>query len=236
MNRRMAWSSLPRPRMPCDRGERIAAGVIAAVFFLTLVQFGAAIASVLARIWWTIPVALTGAAIAFVVRWRRTIAAQRERAARLATLRLTLAELDALDPTGFELAVRDLMIRDGIAARHVGQRGDQAADAIGKDTCGRTFVAQCKHTTSGGRVTSRVMYEVNGTAGPAHGADIAVVVTNGTFTRDARAWGDRHHVHWIDRDRLGQWAATGLSLHQILRVPARGAQSRPRRTGIRPTA
>ncbi|MFJ8210730.1 restriction endonuclease [Streptomyces sp. NPDC096033] len=65
------------------------------------------------------------------------------------------------------------------------------------------------------------MYEVNGTAGPVHGADHAVVVTNGSFTRDAMAWGDRHGVHWVDRDRLDQWAHEGKALHELLGLPAR---------------
>ncbi|QNA78573.1 restriction endonuclease [Streptomyces sp. So13.3] len=138
---------------------------------------------------------------------------------RLKGLRLTLADLDALDPTQFELAVRDLMIRDGITARHVGQRGDQAADAVGEDTAGRRYVAQCKHTTVASRVVSRTMYEVKGTAGPVHGADIAFVVTNGGFTRDAKTWGETNHVHWLDRDKLRQWAEHGTSLHNCCASP-----------------
>lgn len=233
MSRRIPWPGVPRPRRPRDRAEWIAAGVILAVVFLALVQFGSPIAGLLFGAWYVLPAVAVGAGVALLLRWWRRAAAERARAVRLASLRLTLGELDALDPTGFELAVRDLMVRDGIAARHVGQQGDQAADAIGKDSMGRTFVAQCKHTTSGGRVASRVMYEVNGTAGPAHGADIAVVVTNGTFTRDARVWGDRHHVYWIDRDRLRQWAEDGVSLQRILRLPMR---SWPRRSASKATA
>lgn len=66
---------------------------------------------------------------------------RRARAARLAVLRYSLAELDAMDPTAFEYAVRDLMIRDGIDARHVGQRGDQAVSPqmrCRSARCGRT--------------------------------------------------------------------------------------------------
>lgn len=44
-----------------------------------------------------------------------------ERDERLARLRLSLEQIDALSPVAFELAVRDLMVRDGIASRHVGQ-------------------------------------------------------------------------------------------------------------------
>ncbi|MEU5052763.1 restriction endonuclease [Streptomyces sp. NPDC021096] len=151
-----------------------------------------------------------------VARAARRRAERREGARRLQQLRLPLHEVDALSPDRFELAIRDLMIRDGIRARHVGRRGDQAADVIGRAPDGKVIVAQCKHTMFGGRVGSHVMYEVNGTATPVHGADVAVVVTNGGFTRDARLWGDRNGVHWVDRDRLRAWAEEGRTLHQVL--------------------
>ncbi|GAA3035623.1 hypothetical protein GCM10020000_11370 [Streptomyces olivoverticillatus] len=136
--------------------------------------------------------------------------------------RLSLQHIDALSPAQFELAIRDLMIRDGIDARHVGRRGDQAADVLGKDRAGRMFVVQCKHTTIGGRVGSHVMYEVKGTAEPVHGADVAVVVTNGGFTRDARAWGERHGIHCVDRERLSEWIEDERSLARLLGVRSRG--------------
>ncbi|MCZ4101735.1 MULTISPECIES: restriction endonuclease [Streptomyces] len=221
MNRRWTrWRAL-LPPPPRHRNERIAA-VIAGFFgFLIVLQLVRAALGALVRAWYLLPALAAAAAAVALVLWARRQAAHRARALRLKDLCLTLAELDALDPTGFELAVRDLMIRDGIAARHVGQRGDQAADAVGTDPVGRVFVAQCKHTTVAGRVVSRTMYEVKGTAGPVHGADIAFVVTNGGFTRDAKTWGEINHVHWLDRDKLRQWAEHGTSLHKVLRIPAR---------------
>ncbi|AJT70173.1 hypothetical protein T261_8581 [Streptomyces lydicus] len=50
------------------------------------------------------------------------------------------------------------------------------------------IVLQAKHTNVGGKVGSAVMYQVKGTAGPVHsrGADTAVAVTHGFFTRDAK--------------------------------------------------
>ncbi|MCZ4103203.1 restriction endonuclease [Streptomyces sp. H39-C1] len=218
--RPVRWRSLV-PRAPRHRNERIAAGVAGFFGFLIVLQVVRAALGAVVRAWYVLPVLAAAAAAVTLVLWARRKAAHRARALRLRDLRLTLAELDALDPTGFELAVRDLMIRDGIAARHVGQRGDQAADAVGKDPAGRVFVAQCKHTTVAGRVVSHTMYEVKGTAGPVHGADIAFVVTNGGFTRDAKTWGETHHVHWLDRDRLRLWAEHGTSLHELLRIPAR---------------
>ncbi|MEU2393132.1 restriction endonuclease [Streptomyces sp. NPDC007369] len=144
---------------------------------------------------------------------------------RLARLRITLVELDAMGDQQFEYALRDLLVRDGWAARKVGRGGDQAADVIAVRIPLGRIVVQAKHTRVGGKVGSSVMYQVKGTAGPAHRADHAVVVTNGSFTRDAMAWGDRHGVRWVDRDRLDHWAHKGRALHELLGLPAR----RPRR-------
>ncbi|ELP66338.1 membrane protein [Streptomyces turgidiscabies Car8] len=74
-----------------------------------------------------------------------------------------------------------------------------------------------------------VMYAVKGTAGPAHRADHAVVVTNGAFTRDVMAWGHRHSVHWVDRDKLRRWAETGTALHELIGLPAPARRGRLKR-------
>lgn len=157
--------------------------------------------------------------VAAARRTRRSTLARADRH-RLAGVRLALPQIDLLDPTEFEHVVRDLMIRDGVDARHVGQRGDQVADVLGRDGQGRVFVAQCKHTTTAGRVPVRVIYEVNGTARPVHKADEAIVVTNGRFTRDARIQAAKFGIHLIDRDRLRNWAQDGVSLQTMLRYPA----------------
>ncbi|MDV9169835.1 restriction endonuclease, partial [Streptomyces sp. W16] len=181
------------------------------------------------RVW---PWLAVGAAVAAVIgAWRilRTVRGRRMRVQARARLRLTLAELDAMDDQAFECALRDLLIRDGWTARRVGRRGDQAADVIGQDRKRGRIVLQAKHTRVAGKVGSAVMYQVKGTAGPVHGAQIAVVVTNGSVTRDARMWGERHHVYWVDRERLRSWAEHGTSLQDLLRLPHRPA----RRTVLR---
>ncbi|MER6534556.1 restriction endonuclease [Streptomyces sp900105755] len=163
---------------------------------------------------------------AVVVAWRFGRAAvRRERdRQRQADLRITLAEIDALDDRRFEYALRDLLVRDGWPASRVGGGGDQGADVIGDHLQRGRIVVQAKHTRVGGKVGSSVMYAVKGTARPVHKAEHAVVVTNGAFTRDAMTWGDRHGVHWIDRERLRHWAENGAALHELLGLPAR---SRP---------
>ncbi|MEV5239627.1 restriction endonuclease [Streptomyces cinnamoneus] len=202
----------------------MAAAIVLGVLGLALRRLARFLQELGPYLWPVIFVTSGCAAAVYCSRLARRRAARRERARRLERLRMPLYEVDALSPGQFELAIRDLMARDGISARHVGRRGDQAADVIGRDTDGRVIVAQCKHTMFGGRVGSHVMYEVNGTATPVHGADVAVVVTNGGFTRDARSWGDRNGVHWIDRERLRAWAEEGRSLHQVLGLatPASG--------------
>lgn len=48
---------------------------------------------------------------------------------------------------------------------------------------------QCKQTTRGRKVDSRVLYQINGTACAVYEAGESMVVTNGSFTRDAAEWG-----------------------------------------------
>lgn len=157
-----------------------------------------------------------------------TAAARRHAAVRLATLRITLAEFDAMGHEEFEHALRDLLIRDGWPARTV-DRGKgrakgtggtaRAAEVIGDDAWRGRIVVQARHTRTGAAVGPSVMHEVKGTAGPAHRADHTVVVTNGGFTQDAKVWGDRHGVRWIDRELLRRWAEQGSPLADVLRLP-----------------
>ncbi|MCL6302810.1 restriction endonuclease [Streptomyces kronopolitis] len=223
-----------RLRKPRGTGEHIAAAVIAVAAAALVVQMAFAARHAVAR-GWPLWAALTAGGLGYGL-WRmlRSVRTQRTRTAMLALLRITLAEVDAMNDQEFEIALRDLLTRDGWSARKVGRQGDQAADVIGQDRQRGRIVLQAKHTKVGGKVGSGVMYQVKGTAGPVHGADIAVVVTNGAFTRDAKAWGERHRVHWVDRDRLRTWAELGTPLHDLLRqssrLPLRATRRRAART------
>ncbi|WP_330434487.1 restriction endonuclease [Streptomyces sp. NBC_00825] len=221
-----------RWRRPRGRHEQVAAALVAVAVATMLVKAGgAAWASVVHG--WPVAVALAAAGLLGLC-WRglQRHHRQKEQAALAAALQIPLTQIDALNDQEFEFALRDLLVRDGWRARQVGQKGDQAADVIGQHTQRGRIVLQAKHTTVGGKVDSKVMYQVKGTAGPVHRADIAVVVTNGGFTRDAKEWGERHQVHWVDRERLRQWADDGVPLHTLLRLPAR----RPRRSTTRRAA
>ncbi|MFJ2349949.1 restriction endonuclease [Streptomyces antimycoticus] len=211
---------------PRGTGEHIAATVVALAAVTLLLRMARAAQSAVVR-GWPFFLAVAAGGLAYGL-WRllRSARAQRARSDMLARLRITLADIDAMNDKEFEIALRDLLIRDGWAARRVGGKGDQAADVIGDHIQRGRIVVQAKHTRVGGKVGSSVMYAVKGTAGPAHKADHAVVVTNGAFTRDAMAWGDRHGVHWADREKLQRWAENGTALHELLKVSAR---SRPNR-------
>ncbi|MFD4712257.1 restriction endonuclease [Streptomyces sp. NPDC058430] len=52
-----------------------------------------------------------------------------------------------------------------------------------------------------------MLQQVNGTARQVHGADTAVVLTNGHFSSKAISWGREHRIHLVDRRVLGEWAA-----------------------------
>ncbi|MFH8804925.1 restriction endonuclease [Streptomyces sp. NPDC017936] len=218
---RRGWC-LRRPRGPV---EVASAAVVALAVLVMVVRTVTVSAGVLVDAWPALlPLAVLGG-VAAVWRVRRAVAGRRRDGARLAALRITLAEFDAMNDRRFEHALRDLLVRDGWMARGVGGGGDQAADVIGDHAVLGRIVVQAKHTRVGGKVGSSVMYVVNGTAGPVHRADHAVVVTNGFFTRDAMNWGDRHTVHWVDRGKLRCWAEDGTALHELLKLPARSRGS-----------
>ncbi|MFI5681985.1 restriction endonuclease [Streptomyces cellulosae] len=218
-----------RLRRPRGASEILSAAVVALAALVLAVRMAATAVGVLRDAW---PFLLALVLLAGSIGgWRiaQVMGGRRRDAERLAMLRITLAEFDAMDDRQFEHALRDLLVRDGWPARRVGGGGDQAADVIGDHTQRGRIVVQAKHTRVGGKVGSSVMYAVKGTAGPAHRADHAVVVTNGTFTRDAMAWGDRHSVHWVDRDKLRSWAETGTALHALLGLSARARRGRFKR-------
>ncbi|MGW6202545.1 restriction endonuclease [Streptomyces sp. NPDC055089] len=212
--------ALPRLRRPRGTAEVVSAAVVVVAVLVLALRMLVAAAGALAQVWpvLLVLVLLLGAVGAW--RLRQASTRRRQEAERVAALRIVLVEFDAMDDRHFEHALRDLLVRDGCTARRVGGAGDQAADVIGDHPQLGRIVVQAKHTRVGGKVGSPVMYAVKGTAGPVHKAAHAVVITNGTFTRDAMAWGERHGVHWVDRHRLERWARDGAALHELLGLSA----------------
>lgn len=150
-------------------------------------------------------------------RKRAHRAAERARA-----LRYALSQLDELHHTRFEDAVRDLMHRDGCRdAVRVGGGGDLGADVKATDPYGRRWVIQCKHRRKGlaGAAVGTPDFQIlNGTARQVHGADIAVLVTNGRVTAPAVAFARQQRLYVVDRHTLGEWAAGGRPLWELLRT------------------
>jgi restriction system protein len=195
------------------------AAVVALAVLVTAARTVTVTAGALIDAWPVLLTFATAGGVAAVWRARRAVAGRRRKDARLA------AEFDTMDDRRFEFVLRDLLVRDGWTARRVGGGGDQAADVIADHPDLGRIVVQAKDTRVGGKAGSAVMYEVKGTAGPAHRADHAVVVTNGFLTRDAMTWGNRHTVHWVDREKLQRWSEDGTALHELLRLSARSRSS-----------
>lgn len=152
--------------------------------------------------------------------WRQQRA--RWEAVRARGLRYELAQLDALHHTRFEDAVRDLMHRDGCQdAQRVGGGGDLGADVKATDPYGRRWVIQCKHRRNGlagAAVGTPDLQVLNGTARQIHGADIAVIVTNGRVTAPAVDFARQQRLHVVDRHTLALWAAGSQPLWELLRA------------------
>ncbi|MBG7704688.1 restriction endonuclease [Streptomyces sp. MC1] len=143
-------------------------------------------------------------------------------AVRAQGLRYGLAQLDALHHTRFEYAVRDLMRRDSCQdAVRVGGGGDLGADVKATDPYGRRWVIQCKHRRNGlagSAVGTPDLQVLNGTARQVHGADVAVIVTNGRVTAPAVNFAKQQRLHVVDRHTLGVWASGSRPLWEVLRA------------------
>ncbi|MFD6989275.1 restriction endonuclease [Streptomyces sp. NPDC059943] len=139
-----------------------------------------------------------------------------------------------LDSTEFEILVSRLASRDGMTVlRDRGGPGDLGADGIFRTPDNRIVVAQCKQTKTlpGRAIGSEPVQRFNGTARQEHHADIAVMITNATFSEPARAFAGKHGIHLIDAKQLKNWATWGDSFYEVIGVaapsPADGATGRP---------
>lgn len=212
-----------RPKGPAEWSAAAASALLAIAFVSEALRSAARALPLLAYLG---GLAVLGAGCAVAARRTRGRISVRSQMRRASGLTFTMPVIDELTPRDFELAIRDLMLRDGISARHVGRAGDKAADVIGTGAEGAVYIAQCKHTTVGGKVGVRVIYEVNGTARPVHGADTALVVTNGAFTKDAREQARDFGIQLLDRVALHQWAA-GAHIRTVIKHAASADRRQP---------
>lgn len=129
-----------------------------------------------------------------------------------------LQDVDTMNPYEFEHMVAGLARRDRLnVVRSGGGSRDLGADVIAITAGALRIVFQCKHRQAGvGKVGSRDMQTLNGTARPEHQADIVVAVTNGTFTKPAIDFARSHTIHLLGRTDLKRWATWGDPLLSVL--------------------
>ncbi|MFE3205916.1 restriction endonuclease [Embleya sp. NPDC059237] len=136
--------------------------------------------------------------------------------ARAGRTRGGLAWLESVSPTDFEHACADFLRRDGFrAVRRVGGPGDKGADVLAEDRSGRVLVIQCKQFAK--PVSAGHVHAFNGTAGPEHGADVAIMVGLNGFTAPAAEFAANHGIHLVGRAELGKWAH-GTHLYDLIDV------------------
>ncbi|WP_329074273.1 restriction endonuclease [Streptomyces niveus] len=172
--------------------------------------------------WWILVVIGALAVLAGGGWFHQRRQAARWEAVRVRGLRYGLGQLDALHHSQFEDAVRELMRRDGCPnAVRVGGGGDLGADVKATDPYGRRWVIQCKHRRAGlagSAVGTPDLQVLNGTARQIHGADVAVIVTNGRVTAPAVAFAEQQRLHVVDRHTLAAWASGSRPLWELLRA------------------
>jgi restriction system protein len=212
-----------RTRRPSKRQQQKDAQLIVfAVVAAAVIGLVVMVVNWLMAHWWVLLVALVLALLAGIGWLSNRRQEARWNAVRAQGLRYGLSQLDALHHAKFEEAVRDLMRRDGCQdAQRVGGGGDLGADVKATDPLGRRWVIQCKHRRNGARgsaVGTPDLQVLNGTARPVHGADIALIVTNGRVTGPAVEFAKQQRLHVVDRQTLAVWASGSRPLWELLRA------------------
>ncbi len=214
----------PARRRPKRRNRQQAEGQLVglAVAVVAVVTLVVSVVNWLLAHWWVLVLVILFAALA-AVGWVYNRQQQaRWDAVRAQGLRYGLAQLDALHHSTFEDVIRDLMRRDGCRdAVRVGGGGDLGADVKATDPHGRRWVIQCKHRRNGARgsaVGTPDLQVLNGTARQVHGADVAVIVTNGRVTSPAVTFAKQQRLHVVDRETLAVWASGSRPLWELLRA------------------
>ncbi|MFI9824607.1 restriction endonuclease [Streptomyces sp. NPDC052013] len=211
-----------RTRRPSRQQQKDVQLIVVAVVATAVISLVVMVVNWLLAHWWVLVVAAVLAMLAGVGWLYNRQQQARWEAVRAQGLRYGLPQLDALHHTRFEYAVRDLMRRDGCGdAQRVGGRGDLGADVKATDPFGRRWVIQCKHRRDGARgsaVGTPDLQVLNGTARQVHGADVAVLVTNGRVTAPAVAFARQQRLHVVDRQTLAVWASGSRPLWELLRA------------------
>ncbi|MFI1990805.1 restriction endonuclease [Actinoplanes sp. NPDC020271] len=126
---------------------------------------------------------------------------------RLAGHEREVAVTDGMTGDQFEHFTARLMRVSGFReVRVVGGSGDMGADVIGRTPDGRRVVVQCKRFS--GNLGSPHVQRFAGTARDIHGAEVALLVTTGRPTAQARDVALRCRITLVDRPALARWLST----------------------------
>ncbi|MFD9686804.1 restriction endonuclease [Kitasatospora sp. NPDC059088] len=130
---------------------------------------------------------------------------------------LSLEGVRGLHHRQFERFVAELLLRDGFEVeQHQGGPGDQGADVIALCPDGRRYVVQCKHTAVDANVGTPDLQRFKGTAWDVHGADVAMLVTNGGFSRNALSFAGQHGIQLIGSSEVWRWGFLGDPLEAVI--------------------
>ncbi|MFE5794860.1 restriction endonuclease [Streptomyces sp. NPDC056503] len=169
----------------------------------------------------------------------------RNRVDEKTTVFVALALGVLLAPVPGDRGIRDVLVRPATGDRRPASRGpsgepprpqEQQEEADGDvkatDPFGRRWVIQCKHRRdglAGSAVGTPDLQALDGTARQVHGADVAVIVTNGRVTQPGVAFARRQRLHVVDRHTLARWASGSRPLGELLRAvpPPRGPTAMP---------
>ncbi|MBS2546897.1 restriction endonuclease [Catenulispora sp. NL8] len=141
-------------------------------------------------------------------RWQQHLAEQAAMQ-RLHALRAQhISTYHSMNPRQFEEALAYLCGRDGCAgAAATGGCGDLGADVVAVTPDGRRLVIQAKRYSAGNNVSGPDLQRFGGTCFAIHGAHVAVVVTTGGFTKQARAYAASVGIRLVDNGVLAAWAS-----------------------------
>jgi restriction system protein len=126
---------------------------------------------------------------------------------RIADHERQVAVTDGMSGTQFEHFTARLMRASGFRrVRVVGGSGDMGADVFAYTADGRRVVVQCKRFT--GKLSSPHVQRFAGTAREIHRAEVALLVTTGHPTTQARDVALRCRITLVDRAALARWLST----------------------------
>ncbi|WP_436520978.1 restriction endonuclease [Actinoplanes sp. HUAS TT8] len=186
-----------RRRKAGNEGGLVVFGGLGLIALLSVIAHQARAHPVAATL---IALALAGVAAGGLWLWtaeRRRIAAHERR----------VAITDGMTGDQFEHFTARLMRASGFrGVRVVGGSGDMGADVLARTPDGRRVVVQCKRFA--GNLGSPHVQRFAGTARDVHGAEVALLVTTGRPTAQAREVAELCRITLVDRTDLANWLST----------------------------